>query len=62
MTTIFASFIVLALIVAAMAIGVIMGRAPIKGTCGGLNNGSGNADAGCSICGGNPSKCEESAQ
>ena len=40
MTTVFASFIVLALIIAAMAIGVIMGRAPIKGTCGGLNNGS----------------------
>ena len=60
MTTVFASFIVLALIVAAMAIGVIMGRAPIKGTCGGLNNGT--ADSGCSLCGGNPSKCEESAQ
>jgi hypothetical protein len=60
MTTVFASFIVLALIVAAMAIGVIMGRAPIKGTCGGLNNGT--ADRGCSLCGGNPSKCEETAQ
>jgi hypothetical protein len=60
MTTVFASFIVLALIVAAMAIGVIMGRAPIKGTCGGLNNGT--ADSGCSLCGGNPSKCEETAQ
>ena len=53
MTTVFASFIVLALIIAAMAIGVIMGRAPIKGTCGGLNNGT--ADSGCSLCGGNPS-------
>lgn len=60
MTTIFASFIVLALIVAAMAIGVIMGRAPIKGTCGGLNNGS--ADEGCSFCGGNPTKCKETTQ
>lgn len=60
MTTIFASFIVLALIVAAMAIGVIMGRAPIKGTCGGLNNG--DANSGCSLCGGNPSKCEESTR
>lgn len=60
MTTVFASFIVLALIVGLMAIGVIMGRKPIKGTCGGLNNG--NADSGCSICGGNPTKCEETAQ
>lgn len=60
MTTVIASFVVLALIIAGMAIGVIMGRAPIKGTCGGLNNGS--ADSGCSLCGGNPSKCEESTQ
>jgi len=60
MTTVFASFIVLALIVAAMAIGVIMGRAPITGTCGGLNNGA--ADSGCSLCGGNPSKCEDTTQ
>lgn len=29
-------FIVFALVMAAMAVGVILGRAPIKGSCGGL--------------------------
>jgi len=51
------SFVFLVAIVAAMAIGVIRGRAPISGTCGGLNNvGIGGA---CEICGGDTSKCEE---
>lgn len=29
-------FIVFALVMAAMAVGVMLGRAPIKGSCGGL--------------------------
>lgn len=32
------SFIVLALAFAGLAVGVLLGRAPIKGSCGGLNN------------------------
>lgn len=45
-------------LITAMAIGVLFGRKPIAGTCGGLNNmGTGGA---CEICGGNPNKCEES--
>lgn len=59
MTTLLASFIALALVIAAMAIGVMFGRKPIKGTCGGLNNGNGKGDSSCSFCGGNPDKCEE---
>ncbi|MFT7685506.1 MAG: hypothetical protein ACI9FB_000849 [Candidatus Azotimanducaceae bacterium] len=51
------SFVFLLAIVAAMAIGVIRGRAPISGTCGGLNN-VGISGA-CEICGGDTSKCEE---
>lgn len=31
-------FVVMSLTVAIMAIGVIFGREPIKGSCGGLNN------------------------
>lgn len=58
-TTLLASFVVLALVIAGMAVGVMFGRSPIKGSCGGLNNATG--DSSCSICGGNPSKCEESA-
>lgn len=50
------SFIILLVVLAGMAIGVIKGRAPISGSCGGLNNlGVGGA---CEICGGNPAKCD----
>ncbi len=60
MATIIATFVVLLLVVAAMAVGVMFGRQPIKGSCGGLNNG--NAGTSCSLCGGNPQKCEEQSQ
>lgn len=44
--TILASFVFFALIMAAMAVGVMAGRKPIGGSCGGLApNGS------CSVCG-----------
>ena len=42
--TIIVSFIVIGLAVAGMAIGVMAGREPIKGSCGGLNGGS------CQLC------------
>lgn len=45
------------LIMAAMAVGVIMGRKPIAGSCGGLNQ-LGLKD-GCEICGGKDDVCEE---
>ncbi len=51
------TFVILLMVVAAMAIGVIRGRAPISGSCGGLNNLG--VDGACEICGGNPAKCEE---
>ncbi|WP_336366885.1 (Na+)-NQR maturation NqrM [Marinobacter sp. C2H3] len=44
-------------LVAAMSVGVIFGRKPISGTCGGIGAlGLGTA---CEICGGNRQKCEE---
>ena len=50
------AFIFMLIAVAAMAVGVINGRAPIAGTCGGLNNmGDGGA---CELCGGDMSKCD----
>lgn len=45
------------LIMAAMAIGVIMGRKPIAGSCGGLNKLG--LKEGCDICGGKDEVCEE---
>lgn len=58
MATLVASFVLLILVIAGMAVGVIFGRQPIKGTCGGLNNAG--EETACSLCGGNPEKCEES--
>ncbi|EPC03485.1 hypothetical protein L861_18270 [Litchfieldella anticariensis FP35 = DSM 16096] len=45
------------LIVGAMAIGIIMGRKPIAGSCGGLNNLG--LKEGCEVCGGKDEICEE---
>ncbi|MGM0616014.1 (Na+)-NQR maturation NqrM [Halomonas sp. CH40] len=45
------------LVMGAMAVGVILGRKPIAGSCGGLNQiGMKN---GCDICGGKDEVCEE---
>lgn len=53
----FLTFLVLLAVVAGMAIGVMHGRAPISGSCGGLNNLG--VDGACEICGGNPAKCDQ---
>ena len=50
------SFIVFAFILSAMAVGVIAGRAPIKGSCGGI--GALGIDQSCDLCGGDPQRCE----
>ncbi|HSG90694.1 MAG TPA: (Na+)-NQR maturation NqrM [Pseudomonadales bacterium] len=52
-------FAIMLLLVAAMSVGVIFGRPPIAGTCGGLNNMTGGA--GCDICGGDPKRCDASS-
>ena len=50
-------FLFMLLVVAGMAIGVIMGRKPIAGSCGGIANLG--IEKECSICGGDRTKCEE---
>ncbi|MBZ9557262.1 MULTISPECIES: (Na+)-NQR maturation NqrM [unclassified Modicisalibacter] len=57
MTTWLLVFGAMLLLVAAMSIGVLLGRKPISGSCGGLNN-LGLKD-GCEICGGKDEVCEE---
>ena len=50
---IFLGITVLAIAIAGMSIGAIFNNKPISGSCGGLNS-----DGICSICGGDPQKCE----
>ena len=45
--TLLVTFAVLLAVISAMAIGVMNGRKPISGSCGGLNNGGGE------LCSGN---------
>lgn len=54
------ALLVFLLIVAAMAVGVMFGRQPIKGSCGGL--GAVGIDQECEICGGNPARCDSASQ
>jgi hypothetical protein len=51
MSTFIAAFVLLLVIVAAMAIGVLFGRSAIKGSCGGLNQIglSGSCGGACSL-------------
>lgn len=46
MITMLLSFVVIAAVIAAMGVGVMAGRKPIRGSCGGLNGG------GCELCSG----------
>lgn len=57
MTLYLVVFAFMLLIMAAMAVGVIMGRRPIAGTCGGLNRLG--LKEGCEVCGGKDEVCEE---
>ncbi|TWC38985.1 hypothetical protein FBY03_105112 [Pseudomonas sp. SJZ079] len=50
-------FFTMLLVVSLMAVGVIMGRKPIAGSCGGIANLG--IEKECSICGGSREKCEE---
>ena len=57
MTLFLISILVMGLVMAGRAVGVLAGRAPIKGSCGGM--GAMGVDTACDLCGGNPQRCEE---
>lgn len=52
-STLLVTFAVMLAVIGAMAIGVMNGRKPISGSCGGLNGG------GCELCSG---KCERETE
>lgn len=51
------SFILLVVVVLAMSVGVLLGKKPIKGSCGGMS--ALGMDTACDVCGGDRAKCEE---
>ncbi len=51
------AFLLILTVVTIMSIGVIRGRPPIAGSCGGLN--SLGVEGGCEICGGDGSHCKQ---
>lgn len=53
------AFVLMALIVVGMSVGVMMGRKPIAGSCGGI--GATGVDKACGICGGDVTRCEEAS-
>jgi len=55
MSTMLLTFLVLLILLLGMSVGVIFGRKPIAGSCGGLQGLDPDRD--CELCGGNLSKC-----
>ena len=62
MTEILLSIGMFCVLIAAMAVGVLMGGKPIAGSCGGVGAALGEANYNCDICGGDPNKCDEQTQ
>lgn len=59
MTTILLAFLLLGFVIMAMSVGVLLGRKPISGSCGGIGAALGEKNYNCDICGDDPNKCEE---
>lgn len=50
--------LIVAILMAGMSVGVMFGRKPISGSCGGI--GALGISQSCDLCGGSPQKCEDS--
>lgn len=59
MTTFFAVLVILLIFCFLLSIGVLFGRKPLQGSCGGMGAALGQKDYVCDLCGGDESKCEE---
>tara|TARA_R110002167_G_scaffold81032_3_gene222119 strand:+ start:2011 stop:2241 length:231 start_codon:yes stop_codon:yes gene_type:complete len=54
------AFGVMLLLVAAMSIGVLMGKKPISGSCGGMS--ALGMEVACDICAGDKTKCDKEGE
>lgn len=57
MTVLLVTFVFIALMILIMSVGVLFGRKPVQGSCGGLNKIDGMGE--CDLCGGDRAKCDE---
>ena len=57
MSTILVTFMVMLLVITAMAVGVLLGRKPIQGSCGGMS--ALGMETECDVCGGDQTICDE---
>jgi len=60
MTTVLLAVLLVLVLFAAMAVGQLFGRPPIKGSCGGMSALAAKGE--CAICGGDSGKCEEATR
>lgn len=49
-------FLVMLVLIALMSVGVLMGRKPIAGSCGGMS--ALGMEVACDVCKGDPAKCD----
>jgi len=52
------ALVVLLTVVVGMSVGVIFGRKPLTGSCGGVGKALGEDNYTCELCGGDEQKCE----
>ena len=51
------TFVAMLLVITAMAVGVLLGRKPIQGSCGGMS--ALGMETECDVCGGDQTICDE---
>ena len=49
-------FVFMLIVIALMAVGVLLGRKPISGSCGGMS--AIGMESACDVCGGDKQKCD----
>jgi len=60
MSTFIIVFAAMVLFIVAMAVGVLLGRKPISGSCGGMA--AIGMESACDVCGGDKNKCEKESK